>query len=140
MEISVRASKRDDRTWIGIMLEHEDEKISSIARWFVELGVRAHHEPLERVIDELIGSAGVLPPMAQRLNTKSQSPHIMTSVPLRTFKSPFREFYFGTDARIRSESRYLLFLSSLRVFIGAMREFRKGKQLTIANLIEFVDS
>lgn len=138
-EISVRASRRDDRTWLGVMLEHENEKIAAIARWFIELGNRAHHEPLERVIDELIGTEGVLFPDGASIEHEESVTPYADEHTTRTFKSPFREYYFGTDARVRSESRYLLFLSSLRVFIGAMREFRKGKRLSISDLIEFVD-
>lgn len=137
-KLSVAADKRADRTWIGAMKESEDAKIRSIAEWLIEVAARAEHEPLERILDELIGSDGVLLPTASLEHDESANPFVPEKKPA-SWKSSFREFYFGAASRRNNEPRYLLFLSSLRVFVGALREFRKGKQLLLSDLVEFAD-
>jgi DNA helicase-2/ATP-dependent DNA helicase PcrA len=136
-EISVAAGARSDHTWLGAMREHKDARVSAIAKWFIELGARSHHEPLERVLDELIGTDGVLLPSDVPYEHEESITPLPATTVLRSFKSPFREYYFGGEARVQNESRYLLFLSSLRVFVGALREYKKGKQLSIDDLVEF---
>jgi DNA helicase-2/ATP-dependent DNA helicase PcrA len=136
-EISVVAARRSDRTWLGAMRDHEDKRVNAIAKWFIELGARSHHEPLERVLDELIGTEGVLLPVeAVYEHEESITPLPDTGV-IRSFKSPFREYYFGDESRRQNESQYLLFLSSLRVFVGAIRDYKKGTQLSLDDLVEF---
>ncbi len=139
-KLSVAANRRDDRTWIGAMKDSPDKTIRSIGDWLIEIAGRAQHEPLERILDELIGSDGVLLPgqMGEDPHEESSNPFVPEKKE-RTWKSSFREFYFGGLARKSNEPRYLLFLSSLRVFVGALREFRKGKQLLLADLVEFAD-
>lgn len=140
--IAVAASLRTDRTWIGAMREDQDERIRTIAEWFTELGVRSKTEPLERVLDEMIGSEGVLLP-----SPGADDPHEESAMPWtdaspavpRKFQSRFREYYFGADARKKAEARYLMFLSSLRVFVGALRDYRHGAQLFLPDLVEFAD-
>ncbi|OGZ04921.1 MAG: hypothetical protein A2845_04245 [Candidatus Lloydbacteria bacterium RIFCSPHIGHO2_01_FULL_49_22] len=138
-DLSVAANRRDDRLWIGAMKEHPNEKLRIIGEWLIEIAARSQHEPLERILDELIGSDGVLlPGGGEDAHDESIKPFVSDKKP-STWKSPFREFYFGPIARRNNEPRYLLFLSSLRVFVGSLREFRKGKQLTLSHLVEFAD-
>ncbi len=137
--LSIAASQRKDRTWLGAMEEFDDERIRTIGAWFIDLGGRAPHEPLERILDELIGSDST------SVTTVEEDVHEESVFPLKQeekrtrFVSPFRDYYFGVDARKRAEARYLMFLSSLRVFIGALREFKHGKPLFVHDLVEFAD-
>ncbi len=138
--LSVDAGRRDDRTWIGAMKDSPDAKIRGIADWLIEVAARAKHEPLERILDELIGSDGVLLPGGGDDDGHDESANpFVDEKKGKTWKSTFREYYFGPHSRRTNEPRYLLFLSSLRVFVGSLREFRKGKQLHLADLVEFAD-
>ena len=123
------------------MREHKDAKVRDIANWFIRLGADSHHDPLERILDELIGTDGVLLPGGggdEEVHDDSLTP-VPQSGRTRNFKSPFREFYFGKDARANSESAYLLFLSSLRVFMNTIKVFKNGKPLFIDDIALFVD-
>lgn len=138
--ISVAASRREDRTWLGAMCDDVNPKIVSIAQWLLDLGMRAPHEPLERMIDEILGTEDVLFPVGDDMHEDSIFPLYPDEKKRdRRFRSPIREYYFGKNARRRAEARYLLFLSSLRVFVGALREYKRGTVLTIADLVEFTD-
>ncbi len=51
----------------------------------------------------------------------------------------FKSFYFNQDKFEHARTEYLTFLSSLRVFVSAVREYKQGEILSIRDLIEFVD-
>ena len=138
-EISVQAAGRHDRMWLSAMREHADPHVRDIANWFIRLGADSHHDPLERVLDELIGTEGILLPGGGNEEIHEVSTPSPASKRTRTFKSPFREFYFGKDVRESAESTYLLFLSSLRVFMNTLKVFKNGKPLYIDDIALFVD-
>jgi DNA helicase-2/ATP-dependent DNA helicase PcrA len=138
-DISVRAAGRDDRMWLSAMREHPDQHVRDIANWFIRLGADSHHDPLERILDELIGTEGVLLPGGGDEEVHEVSTPPPASKRTRTFTSPFREFYFGKDVRESTESTYLLFLSSLRVFMNTLKVFKNGKPLYIDDIALFVD-
>jgi DNA helicase-2/ATP-dependent DNA helicase PcrA len=121
------------------MTDDKSTELRKLANWFKELGKRARHEPLERILDEMIGSERLLSVGDDDPHEESQTPYKELPKEKRTFTSPFREYYFGKEARKRAEARYLMFLSSLRVFIGAIREYKHGTPLFIADLVEFAD-
>jgi DNA helicase-2/ATP-dependent DNA helicase PcrA len=55
------------------------------------------------------------------------------------FVSPFKGFYFSKEKFEHSKAEYLSFLSSLRVFVNALREYKSGEILSIKDLVEFVE-
>jgi DNA helicase-2/ATP-dependent DNA helicase PcrA len=138
--IARAAGERRDRSWLLAMEKDENRQVVDIAKWLIGLGVRAKSEPLERMLDEIIGSDGFqLPGTDAEDHDEDISARPNKGKVKARFKSPLREYYFGADARKRAEAKYLLFLSSLRVFIGALREFRHGSQLFLADMVAFAD-
>jgi len=140
-QIAQTAGERKDRSWLLAMDKSEHPTMRNIATWLIDLSVRAKTEPLERILDDLIGSDGFLLPSEDAEDHDTASVHSPSEKngARERFKSPFREHYFGKDARKRAEARYLLFLSSLRVFIGALREYRHGSQLLLADMVRFAE-
>jgi DNA helicase-2/ATP-dependent DNA helicase PcrA len=55
------------------------------------------------------------------------------------FFSPFKQYYFSKERFTHDRSRYLQFLSGLRVFVQTIREYRQGEVLKLHDLVEFVD-
>jgi DNA helicase-2/ATP-dependent DNA helicase PcrA len=55
------------------------------------------------------------------------------------FTSPFKQYYFNDKKRTHKTAEYLTFLSGLRIFIRALRDFRLADVIKIKDLIEFVD-
>jgi len=133
--------------------------LASLANFFIELGAMARVEPLEKVLDILIGAhvelvaeseedadiaedAGPAQSVAAteslRVSKKLDSKYAIGG-----YSSPFKAYYFSKERFEHARAEYLAFLSSLRVFVRALREF-KGKdgnaeQLYISDLIYFVD-
>jgi DNA helicase II / ATP-dependent DNA helicase PcrA len=136
-EISLAVSKTFEpkKTWLEVMLESDDDKIKSIAEFFIDLGVRSLHEPAERVLDELVGAHM---PLARESEDEDEEAG-EAGPPDKKFYSTFKEYYFSKEKFEHARAEYLTFLSSLRVFVKALREFKKGEMTTVSDLVEFVE-
>lgn len=130
-----------EKTWLEAMLEAEKngieekeaKKVKMIGGFLVDLGARSQIEPLEKIIDEIVGSHVPLAPE----NEKDEDE--VTSIAIKDYISPFRRYYFSNFNFDHARAEYLSFLSSLRVFVGALREYKSGEILGIKDLIEFVE-
>lgn len=91
-------------------VEIESETIIKAKTELLEITRLATHENAEHVIDYIINNTG------------------------------FRDYYFNSDKFTHEKSEYLVFLSSLRTFIQAVREYKQGKGLSVADVIMFVDT
>lgn len=130
-------------SWLSIMVENKDSKVRAVGKFLLELGTKAAHEPLEKMLDMIIGAHVVLAAESEDEedandigeNFKTNEPH--------TYVSPFKEYYFSKDRFDHARAEYLTFLSSLRVFVRALREYKgknlKGELLLLKDLAEFVD-
>jgi DNA helicase-2/ATP-dependent DNA helicase PcrA len=121
-------------TWLEVMLESEKE-IINIAKFLIDLGVKSQDLPLEQILDEIIGAHI---PISEE-NEDDDQIEENKEINDKKFTSPFKEYYFSKDRFEHSKAEYLSFLSSLRVFISALREYKKGEILTLKDLVEFVD-
>lgn len=148
------------KTWLECMLESEE--LAPLANFFIELGAMSRVEPLEKVLDILIGAhveliaeseededlaEGATNTAREKTNSAEKVVKIHTEVnnkyAIGGYSSPFKAYYFSKERFEHARAEYLAFLSSLRVFVRALREF-KGKdgsaeQLYISDLIYFVD-
>ncbi len=139
-KISLEARKNyPEKTWLEVMLAHKNEKIKKIAEFLIDLGVRAQSEPLELILDEIIGAHLLLVEENEDDDEDEFFAAKNSSVSPAKFESPFREFYFNKEKFNHARAEYLSFLSSLRVFVGALREYKSGEILSIKDLVEFVD-
>ncbi|SRR6056297_409501 len=102
-------SKLKRRDWLECMLNKKG-KLNNIANFFLELSNRANYEPLEKMIDFIIG-------------TKSLN-----------IRSPFREYYFDNNEK----GDKFWFLSSLQTFIQKIRDYKQQEFLKLEHLLDFV--
>jgi DNA helicase-2/ATP-dependent DNA helicase PcrA len=139
----------DRKAWLECMLE--DETTQAIAEFFIELGERAPHEALESILDSMIGAHVQLVQESEDEDgdngEDSKKTTSDSTLSMRTddgkLASPFKSFYFSKERFNHARAEYLSFLSSLRVFVRALREY-KGKRgvrenLYIQDLVDFVD-
>ncbi len=128
--------------WLGIMRESDNKKLQQIAKFFDEITGVAQTETLETVLDKIVGSHITLVSESEEEDASDrvdESVNKSKSTSSADFVSPFREYYFGISQFKKNTASYLTFLSSLRVFMNSLREYRNGEQLTIEDLVEFVD-
>lgn len=138
-------AKRSGRTWLEVMSEMPPH-IAEIAGFLIELSVDAKSTPLELMLDRIIGAHVALAVDTDKedaledLKSAMQPPASES----KKYGSPFRAYYFSGERFSHARSEYLSFLSSLRVFINAIRAFdgfeSLSNHLTIADLVRFVDT
>jgi len=134
-KISLAARHGDEpKNWLEIMKKSENQRIKDIASFLIELGVRSESEPLEKILDAIVGSH-------LALSAENEDDDELESLPKVDghFVSPFKHFYFSRENLEHKKAEYLSFLSSLRVFVSALREYKSGEILSIKDLVEFVE-
>jgi len=130
-------AKRENISWLVAMGQSDNEQIRNLSQFLIEIGVAAQTAPLELVLDTLIGSRDI--PLT------GDSPHddeipVAHNLSLATeFTSPYKTYYFGKNSLKENPSTYIHFLSSLRVFMHALREYKEGQPLRAHDVGDFVD-
>ncbi len=134
-KISIAARKGEfSKNWLEVMKESSDKNIKNIAGFLINLGIRAESEPLEKVLDNIIGAHVEL-----SAENEDDDEEAGPKKSKKDFSSPFKEFYFSKEKFEHSRAEYLSFLSSLRVFVNALREYKSGEVLSLKDLVEFVE-
>lgn len=129
-------ARRNHVTWLTAMKDGEDAHVRELANFFIELGVLSQSTPLEIILDTLIGSKDI-PVASEGEQDDFFAPSVLT---LETsFISPYKSYYFGENSLKERPSSYIHFLSSLRVFMKALREWKQGEVLKASDVGTFVD-
>lgn len=130
-------AKRENISWLSAMQSSDDEHIKNLSAFLIEVGTASITTPLEIILDTLIGSRDtVIVPVDEHDDDTGTT----STLPLETtFTSPYKTYYFGENALKQNPSSYINFLSSLRVFIHALREYKQGEQLYAKDVGDFVD-
>jgi DNA helicase-2/ATP-dependent DNA helicase PcrA len=130
-------ARANNVSWLSAMKDSQDTRIAHIASFLIELGVLAQTVPLEIILDTLIGARD-LPQVAgdEHDDTYEGKEHITLK---SGFVSPYKEFYFGEEVYKKNPSTYINFLSSLSVFVKALREYKDGEMLKASDVGTFVD-
>lgn len=127
-----REAARGRRYWLDVMEDHEDRRVRDIADFFIYVGDVSKHDTLERVLDLLMGADP-----AQAPDDEEDEPSEETGG--GRFVSPFKEYYFGEKKLKENKLEYTRFLSCLRTFIVALREYKKASLLGVDDLAVFVN-
>lgn len=118
-------------SWTEALTSVPHDTLRSIGDFFGLLATKSQSETAEYILDNLIGTLSV---------AVEESDDESASLPHRIdFKSPFRTYYFSDERLKTHKAEYLSFLSSLRTFIEALREYKSGAPLSLADIVEFVD-
>lgn len=130
-------ARRENISWLSVMQKSAHKEVSKIAEFLVELGVLAKTVPLEIILDTLIGSRDV--PKVSDNPDDDVYDHKDPLFLKTNFSSPYKEFYFGKEVYRKNPSSYVRFLSSLRVFVRSLREYKDGELLRASDVGPFVD-
>ncbi len=91
-----------------LTIESDSQEINSAREKLLEIIKLAAYENAEHVIDYVLNKTG------------------------------FRDYYFNSEKFTHEKSEYLVFLSNLRAFIQAIRDYKQGKEINVSNVIDFV--
>ncbi len=146
--VSIAAKESSDKTlWLSAMRKSENKHVREIADFLLDLSVRSLSEPLEYIVDRIIGAHIKTLNSDDDADENGNISELAVGNPFgrlegdtKTFRSPFKSFYFSKERFEKQKGNYLTFLSSLRVFMYALREYKKGEMLSISDLVSYVDT
>lgn len=110
-------SYNEHRLWLDYM--SVTPELSDLHAWLIESVMLVPHEPLERMIDRLVG-----------LPDDQEVP----------FRSPLFDYFFSETERNVHPEAYLLFLNALQKLRSGLREYVQGnEQAIIEDFLEYID-
>ena len=119
--------------WLPTLLAHKDHTVSSIARWFIDLARHASTEPLEYILDSLLG----IVPSSNDSDIDEIAPKPKRH---RTqFISPMRDYYFSEDRYEQATDNYLALLGQLSTLRQRLRAWKPHKMLYAQDLVNFAN-
>lgn len=123
----------NNQHWLECMLSHKNPQLKNIAAWMLE-GVRqSHTQPLEYMLDRLLGNTEAI--IDESENGEPVPIHLIEE---EKYHSPMREYYFSDDNFDAHTDDYLSLLGQLATLRHRLRAWQPDKTLYIADLVEFV--
>jgi DNA helicase-2/ATP-dependent DNA helicase PcrA len=101
--------------WLEVLAGHKDKQLKEITAWLVSLAKKSRLEPMEYMLDQLIGSG----------EDKSVS--------------PLRAYYFNEERYEQATDSYLMLLGQLSTLRQRLRQWKPNKALYLRDLVEFAD-
>lgn len=136
-ELSLTAYEKR-QPWLSVMKEHKSDAIKQIANFFLDLSKKTTHQPAEHILDKLIG-ADITEDIGED-ETDADEIAGLPETDVGDFSSPFKSYYFYPEKLEEDPAEYLRFLSSLKEFVRALRNYKEGQVLSISELVDFVDT
>lgn len=122
------------RLWLEIMLQKEG-KLKNIAEFLVVASHHALTEPLEDMLDLLMGSNENQVADSDNLETINAT----ENGPYEYFNSPFRDFYFNAQKFQTNPDEYLTMLSNLKAIRQTLREYKPDEPLFLSDFVDFIE-
>ncbi len=131
IDISLECYKKH-RHWLDVLAKHKNPQIKAITGWFSDLAKRSRLEPMEYMIDRLVGgSINGIDNEFDRIELPAEKPS--------SFISPFREYYFSSERYEKTTESYLNLLGQLSSLRNNLRQWRPNQALRINDLCEFIE-
>lgn len=129
LEISL-SCYQSHKHWLQVLPMRKDKTICSITAWFMDLAKHSRLEPLEYVLDELMGA---LPEGAD-----SEYEELgQVARPKQKFASPMRAYYFNEENYEQATDAYLTLLGQLSTLRQRLRQWKPNQALYVKDLVEF---
>lgn len=120
------------KKWLDVLMHDKDKKFKEVAAWFVDLARRSSLEPMEYILDQLLGE--------RRAGTDSEYDDLLLPKAKRAkFVSPMRKYYFSKDHYEHATDTYLTLLGQLTTLRHRLRQWKPNKALYIKDLVEFAE-
>jgi DNA helicase-2/ATP-dependent DNA helicase PcrA len=119
--------------WLPMASQHDNLAIKDIANWFVQLASYSTTEPLEYMLDHLLGG------LLDGFDNEFDDIALPTKNKAKDFVSPMREFYFSKERYEQATDSYLTLLGQLSTLRQHLREWLPHKTLHIKDLVVFAE-
>lgn len=129
------SSYRQHKFWLELMLDRDD-RLKRIAEFLIICSHEAQYQPLEIMLDRLIGSTE--PQVPNDVEAEGDDGE-RTGPDEEVFVSPLRDYYFDQKKLEQNPAEYLTLLSNLAVIRQRLREYRPDQPLGLEDFVTFVD-
>ncbi|HEY9715484.1 MAG TPA: ATP-dependent helicase, partial [Chroococcales cyanobacterium] len=119
--------------WLAAASKHKNTAIRNITNWFVELASHATTEPLEYMLDHLLGG------LLDGFDSEYDDIGLPSKSNVKEFVSPMREYYFGRARYEESTDGYLTLLGQLSTLRQHLREWMPYQTLRVHDLVTFTE-
>lgn len=123
---------KSHKHWLDTLTEHKDEQLRKITDWFIELAKRSELEPMEYMLDQLVGTT------ADSVDSEYDDA-VLPRPTTEKFISPLREYYFKPDRYEEATASYLTLLGQLSTLRQRLRQWQPNRTLRIRDFIEFCE-
>ena len=130
LELSLK-SYADHRHWLEVASSQPSKKVRVITAWFIGLAKASQLEPLEYILDELMGNEPGGP------DNENDEPLALPIQTMPKFKSPMREFYFNPSRYEQATEHYLTLLGQLSSLRQQLRLWQPTQMLYTKDLVGF---
>jgi DNA helicase-2/ATP-dependent DNA helicase PcrA len=131
IDVSLESYKKR-RHWLEVLANHKNPRLKTVTAWLVDLAKRSRLEPMEYMIDRLVGgTASGIDSEFDRIELPSEKPPVFTS--------PFRDYYFRAERYNQATESYLTLLGQLSTLRQRLRRWRPGQALRLKDLLEFIE-
>lgn len=130
IDISLECYKKH-RHWLDVLSKHKNSQIKAITAWFADLAKRSRLEPMEYMLDRLVGGTII--------GVDSEFDRIeLPAEKGSKFTSPFKEHYFGAGRYEQATESYLTLLGQLSTLRQHLRRWQPNQDLRIKDLTQFI--
>lgn len=126
------SSYKNRKLWLEAMLE-QTGTLRAIAELLIVASHEAQHQPLEVMLDMLLGTTPQ-PPDIEPLQQLE-----LSATPPQTYSSPLRAHYFSPAALHANTGQYLRWLSNLQTLIRQLRNYQPDRALLLDDFVAFID-
>jgi DNA helicase-2/ATP-dependent DNA helicase PcrA len=116
--------------WLEVLTKQQPKPIREITAWFMDLAARSPLEPLEYMLDQLMGT------WAEGQDSEYDD-LLLPQRPGKRFASPMRAWYFNPKRYEQATDAYLTVLGQLSTLRQRLRSWRPNQTLYLKNLVEF---
>jgi DNA helicase-2/ATP-dependent DNA helicase PcrA len=131
IDVSLECYKKH-RHWLDVLSRHKDPRLKAITAWFTDLARRSRLEPMEYMLDRLIG--GTISGVDSEFDQIE-----LPSEKATKFVSPFKDYYFDPKRYDSSTESYLALLGQLSTLRHHLRQWQPDRALRIKDLTEFIE-
>lgn len=132
--LSINAYKQR-RMWLELMIEAQGQ-LRHIAEFIIVASHQAMHEPLETMLDIMLGTDEQQAPTS---DTDADMSFTKPESMLEDFHSPYRDFYFSKTQLDKNPTNYITLLSNVRAIRRAVTAYRPSSTLSLRDFVDFVD-
>jgi DNA helicase-2/ATP-dependent DNA helicase PcrA len=131
LQVSLNAYD-NHKHWLEVLAAHKDKRLRDITAWLVRLAKRSSLEPMEYIIDELVGAGG------EGVDSEYDD-LLLPAAKAEKFVSPLRQYYFNPARYETATDTYLTLLGQFSTLRHRLRQWQPHRTLYVKDLVAFAD-